>query len=67
MKLFKSWPRLACNQWRRNISTCIQLHSERHHKMKGWSYVNQAAIENCAAKVGILFFVHFSKPFKLLM
>ena len=35
--------------------------------MKGWSYVNQAAIENCAAKVGILFYVHFSKPFKLLM
>ena len=51
MKIFKYWRRLASNSWRRNISTCVSLNSERRRKIKGWSYVNQATIENFAAKV----------------
>lgn len=53
MKIFKSLQRLACNPWRRNISCGVKLNCERRHKIKGWSYVNQATIENFAAKVRI--------------
>jgi hypothetical protein len=53
MKTFKYLQRLACNPWRRNVSTGIGHNSERHYKMKGWSYVNQGMIESFALKVRI--------------
>ncbi|CAB4034678.1 3-methyl-2-oxobutanoate dehydrogenase [lipoamide] kinase, mitochondrial, partial [Paramuricea clavata] len=61
MKIFKSLQRLACNPWRRNISCGVKLNCERRHKIKGWSYVNQATIENFAAKPSVKV-----TPFQLL-
>ncbi|XP_028400872.1 3-methyl-2-oxobutanoate dehydrogenase [lipoamide] kinase, mitochondrial-like isoform X1 [Dendronephthya gigantea] len=53
MKSLPRLARLAGDPRRRGISSAVKLHSERRYKNQEWSYVNQAAIENCAAKPSI--------------
>ncbi|XP_046841642.1 3-methyl-2-oxobutanoate dehydrogenase [lipoamide] kinase, mitochondrial-like [Xenia sp. Carnegie-2017] len=50
MKIFKHLARSPCIKCWRDVSRIRETFTERRHKLKGWSYVNQGTIENCASK-----------------